>query len=175
MCNFLSFVVVTKKQIALLSGDIAFEGDILCASLLHHEKTVEYLGLQLETYREAEWTSDDDGASLSVRAAPGENANVLKSAILAKYPNRTACFAECLRQFKVSTGKLDCSNCESLTAIEAPKATTLSCYNCKSLTAIEAPKATTLSCYNCKSLTAIEAPKATTLDCSNCKSLKTKP
>jgi hypothetical protein len=122
MCNFLSFVVTIEAN-----------PRILCASLLHHKRTVEFLGLKPETYREAKWTSDDDGKSLAVRAAPGENANVLKSAVLALYPNRAACFAECLRQFKESTGMLDCSNCESLTSVEAPKATTLYCYNCPKL------------------------------------------
>ena len=174
MCNFLSFVVVTAKQVTLSSGDIAHEGDILCASLLHHEKTVEYLGLKPETYREAEWLEDDDGKTLTVRTAPGERESVFLSAVLAKYPNRKSCFAECLRQFKESTGKLDCSNCSALTAIDAPKATTLDCSNCSALTAIDAPKATALYCYNCSALTAIDAPKATTLYCYNCSALKRK-
>jgi len=161
MCDFLSFVVTIEKN-----------PRILCASLLHHEKTIEYLALKLETYREAEWTEDDDGRSLTVRAAPGENANVLKSAVLAAYPTRVKCLQECLRQFKESTGRLDCSNCESLTSVEAPKATRLDCSNCESLTSVEAPKATKLYCYNCESLTSVEAPKATELYCSNCPKLK---
>ena len=95
MCNFLSFVVTLEKN-----------PRILCADLRHHEKTVECLGLKPETYREAEWLAEDDGKSLTVRAAPGENPNILKSAVLALYPTRATCLDEFIMQIgkaKVST------------------------------------------------------------------------
>jgi Leucine-rich repeat (LRR) protein len=87
MCNFLSGVVTIEPH-----------PRVLCGHLLHHEKTVELYKLVPETYREFEWLAEDAGESLTVRAAPGENPNVLKSAILASFPNRQACFLDCIRQ-----------------------------------------------------------------------------
>ena len=110
MCNFLSGVITNER-----------EPRVLCANLLHHEKTIEAFGLKPETYREWEWTHDDDGASLVVRAAPQENANVLKSAILAKYPHRAACLGECIRQLQLQK-TVDASGCTGLTKLDAPNA-----------------------------------------------------
>ena len=102
MCNFLSGIVTIENY-----------PRILCTNLLHHEITVNGSGLKPEQYREWEWTSDDEGRSLSVRAAPGENPNVLKSAILAKYPNRKACLKFCIDQIL----KLKNINLDGLTSV----------------------------------------------------------
>ena len=104
MCNFLSGIVTLEKY-----------PRILCANLLHHEITVDAFKLKPEQYREWEWTSDDDGWSLRVRAAPGENANELKSAILAKYPNRSACLMVCIIQ--IIARKRKNINLEGLTSV----------------------------------------------------------
>ena len=103
MCNFLSGVITREKS-----------PRIFCRDLLHHENTVAAVGLQPEEYREWEWTQEDSGATLTVRAAPGENPNVLRSAILARYPRRVDLLSECLRQVAEAGGWLDLS---SLTAI----------------------------------------------------------
>jgi hypothetical protein len=182
MCNFLSGVVTIEKY-----------PRVLCANLLHHEKTIELLKLTPETYREWEWTADDEGESLKVRHIAGENPNVLKSAILAKFNSRNECLTDCIRQLVLASNKshmLDISNtpvtaipdapnattlyaryCRSLTKINAPNATTLYASCCDLLTNIDAPNATTLDARYCRSLTKINAPNATTLDASGCRSL----
>ena len=48
---------------------------------------------------------------------------------------------------------------QSLTSIDAPKATQLDCSGCTSLTSIEAPIVGELSCVNCFALTKINAPR----------------
>ena len=45
MCTFLSGVITLERH-----------PRILCADLLHHERTVDAYGLKPETYREWEWT-----------------------------------------------------------------------------------------------------------------------
>jgi len=98
MCEFLSGVVTIERY-----------PRVLCADLRHHERTVKAFGLKPETYREWEWTEDDDGASLTVRAALGENPSVLKSAILAKYPTREEALNACIAQVSEKGGSLDFS------------------------------------------------------------------
>ena len=61
LCNFLSGLITAERYPRLL-----------CADLLHHEKSVQAFGLKPETYREWEWLEEDHGESLSVRAAPGD-------------------------------------------------------------------------------------------------------
>jgi hypothetical protein len=95
---------------------------VLCADLLHHERTVEKLKLKPETYREWEWTRDDDGTTLAVRAAPGENPSVLKSAILAKFASRLECLNECIRQIVCTGGVLYLGSLTSLDpAVKLPE------------------------------------------------------
>jgi hypothetical protein len=97
MSNFLSGVVTLEKH-----------PRVLCTNLLHHGGTVETLQLKPETYREWEWTRDDDGETLNVRAVNGENPNVLKSAILAKFPSRQECLMDCIRQIgRIKNSTLD--------------------------------------------------------------------
>jgi len=100
MCEFLSGVVTIERC-----------PRVLCADLWHHERTVEAFGLKPETYREWEWLEDDDGTSLTVRAAPGENPNILKSAILAKYPTREEALNACIAQALEKRDWLDLSGC----------------------------------------------------------------
>jgi hypothetical protein len=63
---------------------------------------------------------------------------------------------------------LSCEDCDSLTNINAPKATALTCYNCPALTNINAPEATELVCYNCRALTSINAPNVIYPDFAKC-------
>jgi len=110
MCEFLSGVVTIERY-----------PRVLCADLRHHEDTVAAFGLKPETYREWEWLEDDDGASLTVRAAPGENPNVLKSAILAKYPTREEALNACIAQVSEKGGSLDFSGYILSANLELPK------------------------------------------------------
>ena len=96
MCNFLSGVVTLER-----------EPRVLCGDLHHHERTVEIYHLIPETYREFEWTLDDEGRSLSVRAAPGENPAVLKAAILARFRTRAEMLDSAIRQIQDLGGNLD--------------------------------------------------------------------
>ena len=147
MCNFLSGVVTRERH-----------PEIRCGSLCHHERTVEYLGLIPEQYREWEWTKDDDGASLVVRAAPGENPAVLKSAILAKFPNRKACLAECLRQV-LSLETADISG-SPLTELKADSAKTVYASGCTALTELKADSAEYVDASGCTALTELKADSA---------------
>ena len=156
-----------------LSGCVTIERDprLLCHNLVHHEITVDSCGLEPESYREWEWTKDDNGESLVVRVLPDENPNVLKSAILAKYPTRADCLDECLRQIAELT-VVDVSG-TPITRIDAPQATRLYCSGCTALKTLDAPQATELLCYNCTALEVIDAPQATELDCDGCIALET--
>lgn len=87
MCNFLSGIITREHYPRML-----------CANLLNHDSTVSHYKFRPEQYREWEWTADDDGASLKVRTIFGEDANALKSAILALWPTRRLALVECIRQ-----------------------------------------------------------------------------
>ena len=113
MCNFLSGVVTAERH-----------PRVLCVDLHHHDATVDYFRLEPETYREWEWTREDSGESLDVRAAPGENPSVLKSAILAKYPSRLDCLNECIQQIAEHGGSLYLSSIESADGLVLPKTIT---------------------------------------------------
>jgi hypothetical protein len=60
MCEFVSFIVTT-------------DGRILAGSLSSHEGIAAGYGIAPGDYREAEWTRDDDGASLVIRLEPVED------------------------------------------------------------------------------------------------------
>jgi len=131
MCEFLSGVVTMERY-----------PRILCADLRHHERTVEAFGLKPETYREWEWIEDDDGASLMVRAIPDENPNVLKSAILAKYPTREKVLNACIAQALERGGSLDLSGRALPDGLLLPESMGGSLYlcNCKLPAGLVLPK-----------------------------------
>ena len=75
MCNFASFCV--DKQ-----GNI-YVGDWHC-----HAGIEVGHKLKPDQYREAEWTEDDKGESLTVRVGCGEEENFYRALILGPYPTR---------------------------------------------------------------------------------------
>jgi hypothetical protein len=123
MCNFLSGVVTIERY-----------PKVLCADLLFHEKTISLLDLKAKTYREWEWTRDDDGKSLKVRVVNGENPNDLKSAILAKFPNRAKCLAYCIKQVLKQKKVRITRDCTGLTKLDAPNAEYVYANGCIGLT-----------------------------------------
>ena len=96
MCQSLSALVTIAKH-----------PKVLCLDLKSHDKTIAALGIKEETYREFEWTRDDNGESLDVRCLPQEDRNNFKAAILAQFPTRRDCLIECLRQMAESGRNLD--------------------------------------------------------------------
>lgn len=74
MCQYLSFL--TNK-----------EGKVWVGYLNSHSGVAAAYNLAPGTYREAEWTGEDEH-SLGVRVEDGENENEYRAAILAKYPWR---------------------------------------------------------------------------------------
>ena len=178
MCNFLSGVITREK-----------EPRILCGSLLHHERTVAAFLLKPEQYREWEWTNDDDGKSLVVRAAPGENPNVLKSAILAKFPTRRTCLAYCIQLLQTlenadvsespvtvfvseNAKTIDARGCTALTELKAENAKTIDASGCTALTELKAENAETIYARGCTALTELKAENAKTICASGCTALK---
>ena len=63
-----------------------------------HSETAKIHRLKPDTYREVEWTKEDDGASLVVRTIPKEDhePNWYKACILAEFPTRTDLISWCL-------------------------------------------------------------------------------
>jgi hypothetical protein len=96
MCQFLSGLVTISRH-----------PKVLCLDLKSHDKSIAALGIKEETYREFEWTREDDGDSLDVRCLPDEDQNDFKAAILAKFPTRRDCLIECIRQMAASERNLD--------------------------------------------------------------------
>ena len=76
MCNEIS-VNISK-------GD----GTIYVYDLLHHERIGTVFGLKPDTYREAEWTEDDNGKSLKVRVVDDEKENHFRGIVLSLFPTR---------------------------------------------------------------------------------------
>jgi hypothetical protein len=103
MCQFLSALVTIAKH-----------PKVLCLDLKSHDATIATLGIKEETYREFEWTRDDDGDSLDIRCLPQEDRNNFKAAILAQFPTRRDCLIECIRQIAASGRNLnyDLSDCD---------------------------------------------------------------
>jgi hypothetical protein len=108
MCNFLSGVVTLERH-----------PRVLCADLRHHEETVARYSLLPEQYREWECTLPDLD-DLTVRAAPGENPNVLKSAILAKYDSFHELLNECINQTEAQGGYLYLRGCTLPDGLKLP-------------------------------------------------------
>ena len=106
MCKFLSGLVTIAKH-----------PKVLCLDLKSHDATIAALGIKEETYREFEWTREDDGDSLGVRCLPDEDRNNFKAAILAQFPTRHDCINECIRQMAASGRNLD-YDLSSLTSAE---------------------------------------------------------
>ena len=88
MCEFVSFVV-TK------------DGRLLAGHLTSHAGIEAGWGLKPGEYREAEWTHDDDGDSLTVRVEDGEDPNWYKAIVLAQCPTRRDLLA------RLTVGKTD--------------------------------------------------------------------
>jgi len=76
MCEFLSFL--TNR-----------EGRVWVGDLHSHSGVAAGYGLKPGTYREAEWTGEEE-KHLTVRTEDGENENEYRAAILALYPTRAA-------------------------------------------------------------------------------------
>jgi len=76
MCEFLSFL--TNK-----------EGRVWVGDLHSHSGVAAGYGLKPGTYREAEWTGEEE-KHLTVRTEDGERENEYRAAILALYPTRAA-------------------------------------------------------------------------------------
>jgi len=76
MCHFLSFVLTDDER-------------ILVGSLDSHSGVEQGWGLKPGKYRECEWTEDDDGDSLTIRVADGdESENHHRAIVLAKHKTR---------------------------------------------------------------------------------------
>lgn len=71
MCEFISFVVCKDGRI--LSGDLSSHSGI---EKLHN--------LKPDTYREAEWVSENED-TLTVRVIDGENTNEYRATVLSRF------------------------------------------------------------------------------------------
>lgn len=80
MCQFASFIVTV-------------DGRVLAGDLMSHEGIAVGYGIAPGDYREAEWTRDDDGASLVIRLEPGEGRDEeieWRERVFRRYPTRKA-------------------------------------------------------------------------------------
>ena len=76
MCHFLSFVVRES------------DGNLFFGQLDSHSGIEEGWGLKPGSYREAEWTRDDRGESLTIRVKPGELESQFGALVLSRFPTR---------------------------------------------------------------------------------------
>jgi hypothetical protein len=91
MCEFLSVCISIDTR------------RIYVGNLRSHSYTVEFHGLAPETYREIEWTGEDE-KSLEVRVPPGDSPARYVAAILSKYPTRNDLLQYCLRNVPEKSG-----------------------------------------------------------------------
>jgi hypothetical protein len=168
MCDFLS---------GLVNLDCDKKLKIWAHDPRSHSETAAYFQLKPDTYREWEWTEDDDGASLVVRTATGDHeTNWYRACILAKYPNRAAMLDYCLQTIEATHIYLN--DCKSLKEVPCfPKATYISLNDCTALKEVPCfPEATHIYLSGCTALKEVPCfPKATTIYLNDCKSLKEVP
>ena len=149
MCDFLS---------GLVNLDCDQELKIWARDLRSHSTTAEYFKLKPDTYREWEWTEDDDGGSLVVRTTEGDHdTNWYRACILAKYPNRAAMLDYCLSVTEATY--INLSRCTGLKSVPAfPEATTIALSGCTGLKSVPAfPKATYINLSGCTGLKSVPA------------------
>ena len=114
MCNVVSFHISNDGE-ALFAGDCC-----------HHERGVRLHGLKTDEAREGEWTKDDDGASLVVRALPPEHRPKgqelydgawYKACILSRWPTRTRFVEHLLTRLPGKVENLYLYGCTGLKAL----------------------------------------------------------
>ena len=110
MCDFLSFFVSRKADKVRSLNDRYVVGDLRSHSASAKLADIKY-GKGGDYWAEAEWTEDDDGASLIVR---DDCADVLKAVILGDFKTRAKCLEFCLGRLPASLTTLDIGSLTSI-------------------------------------------------------------